>query len=389
MAPRCSLTAAEVADSGGRSTPWPSGPTRTAPHVPVPRPCRCAFTIHNLNYGADLIGQARACGAGRRRGVGRARGALRSMHNQGASSSRSPILARPAATGVQAARPLHSYLLAPACRPWRPARWPPRCRRRTRRRSAGTPPSRRTTVSARPLPPGELHWAARCESMLAWRAGATARWPRPPAEGAAMPHWVPCFVQRPGQASPSPLSDFCHSARTAWLTGRLRRAFRLLAGKFWGIRNGIDPDIWDPAGGRARGAGSASSGPRTACRPRASSTTHDRPAGRKQDAECAGLRTPQRPCYPSESAEDPLLPRGYTADSVVEGKAAAKAELRKRMQLSGAGASACGGRGPGAHARVWGLSPPSALLVLGRLVALTFAHILWLPAAANSPLPIC
>ncbi|KAL4419296.1 hypothetical protein ABPG77_001628 [Micractinium sp. CCAP 211/92] len=52
-------------------------------------------------------------------------------------------------------------------------------------------------------------------------------------------------------------------------------------GKFWGIRNGIDPDIWDPA-------------------------------------------------------EDPLLPRGYTADSVVEGKAAAKAELRKRMQLSNA-----------------------------------------------------
>lgn len=52
-------------------------------------------------------------------------------------------------------------------------------------------------------------------------------------------------------------------------------------GKFFGIRNGIDPDIWDPS-------------------------------------------------------EDPLLPLGYTAESVVEGKAAAKAELRKRMQLSNA-----------------------------------------------------
>ena len=36
-------------------------------------------------------------------------------------------------------------------------------------------------------------------------------------------------------------------------------------------------------------------------------------------------------------AEDPLLPLGYTAESVIEGKAAAKAELRKRMQLSNAG----------------------------------------------------
>lgn len=36
-------------------------------------------------------------------------------------------------------------------------------------------------------------------------------------------------------------------------------------------------------------------------------------------------------------AEDAMLPMGYTADSVVEGKAAAKAELRKRMGLSNAG----------------------------------------------------
>ncbi len=43
-------------------------------------------------------------------------------------------------------------------------------------------------------------------------------------------------------------------------------------------------------------------------------------------------------------AEDPLLPLGYTAESVVEGKAAAKAELRKRMQLSNAGVcSYCSG----------------------------------------------
>lgn len=40
-------------------------------------------------------------------------------------------------------------------------------------------------------------------------------------------------------------------------------------------------------------------------------------------------------------AEDPLLPLGYTAESVVEGKAAAKAELRKRMQLSNAGERLC------------------------------------------------
>jgi hypothetical protein len=40
-------------------------------------------------------------------------------------------------------------------------------------------------------------------------------------------------------------------------------------------------------------------------------------------------------CLPA--AEDPLLPMGYTADTAIEGKAAAKAELRKRMQLSNAG----------------------------------------------------
>lgn len=40
------------------------------------------------------------------------------------------------------------------CRPWRPARWPLLCRLLTPRRSAGTPPSRRTTVSSRP---GILH----------------------------------------------------------------------------------------------------------------------------------------------------------------------------------------------------------------------------------------
>lgn len=51
--------------------------------------------------------------------------------------------------------------------------------------------------------------------------------------------------------------------------------------KFFGIRNGIDPDIWDPA-------------------------------------------------------EDAFLPRGYTVESLEAGKAAAKAELRHRMGLSSA-----------------------------------------------------
>ena len=47
--------------------------------------------------------------------------------------------------------------------------------------------------------------------------------------------------------------------------------------------------------------------------------------------------SPPTPLLDCPAAEDPLLPMGYTADTAVEGKAAAKAELRKRMQLSNAG----------------------------------------------------
>lgn len=148
------------------------------------------------------------------------------------------------------------------------------------------------------------------------------------------------------------------------------------AGKFFGIRNGIDPDIWDPSGARPRlrkerlvhvphphpwCAGRAlhlavskqvectiAAGPfrvRTAAGPVPSKPlvlftgflAHSQTSCRGPAAKWPPLLTSPAPPLLAPHAEDPLLPLGYTAESVVEGKAAAKAELRKRMQLSNAG----------------------------------------------------
>ena len=91
-----------------------------------------------------------------------------------------------------------------------------------------------------------------------------------------------------------------------------------------GIVNGIDPELWDPQGEWERGARSARGAPGFAC--------ERRPRVCVRNGPLTAARGLARPLSPPP--EDPWLPMPYDSSTCEAGKAAARAELRRRLQLS-------------------------------------------------------
>jgi hypothetical protein len=174
---------------------------------------KIAFTIHNLNFGAEAIGQASL-----------SQQAQPGVHQHAVRTC--CLLRGPAActTSFRSSGALCSllegtcsrqcFLFCACCRPWLLPAWPPLCPPPTHRRSAGTQQLHPTTVS------GGLPMCAR--------------------------KWMGCLFGTPCVCLCLPLSCAvpsslitCSALPTCYLAG---------ADKFWGIINGIDPDIWDPSG---------------------------------------------------------------------------------------------------------------------------------------------
>jgi glycosyltransferase involved in cell wall biosynthesis len=104
-----------------------------------------------------------------------------------------------------------------------------------------------------------------------------------------------------------------------------------------GILNGIDPELWDPtgegAGARGRGVGW-----RSDRRQRGGDCGDWRGQESKHSASTQNLAPRSlrlsRPLPIPPPKEDPFLPAPYDADGCEAGKAAARAELRRRLSLS-------------------------------------------------------
>jgi hypothetical protein len=113
-----------------------------------------------------------------------------------------------------------------------------------------------------------------------------------------------------------------------------------------GILNGIDPELWNPAGAPGGGhltRGSLQTGALAGWRWRP--PRRPLPGSPSPLPFCPSLSplplcpslspTPTSNPPPKKPPEDPYLPAAYDADSVDAGKAAARAELRRRLGLSG------------------------------------------------------